>query len=103
MYAAHVVYCRHTLRRAQPPTFLRLRNGYGYIWPSTFLRFFFFFLIPIGTSTCKASMHGKKSLRLRKKDDTFRIYFLKLQLPEVPHFLNFKKFRVTFAQKVWIG
>jgi len=39
----------------------------------------------------------RADLTLRKS------HFLKLQLPEVPHFLNFKKFRVTFAQKVWIG
>ena len=46
-----------------------------------------------------------KPSRLRYRADlTLRTsHFLKLQLPEVPHFLNFKKFRVTFAQKVWIG
>ena len=31
MYAAHVVYRRHTLGGAQPPTFLRFRNRYRYI------------------------------------------------------------------------
>ena len=39
----------------------------------------------------------RADLTLRKS------HFLKLQLPKVPHFLNFKKLRVTFTQKVWLG
>ena len=46
----------------------------------------------------------EKVRKLYRADLTLRkSHFLKLQLPEVPHFLNFKKFRVTFAQKVWLG